>query len=140
MESYTQLKKRHEKEFSELKGVFFAFSTEQFFRGIKSIGLDPKDYDKDYLVRFAMGSYCLASTYPQLQELVDKHEKEMNLLKNDPERFVKALVYELQNHEYCYSYETDDSLEVFGLTNETVDPELLARAIEICEKNYDLHN
>lgn len=140
MESYAQLKQRHEKEFSKLEGIFFAFSTEQFFRGVKAIGLDPQDYDKQSITMFAMGSYCLTSTYPQLQELVDRHEKEMNLLKNDPDRFVKALVYELQNHEYCYTYEASDALNVFGLTEDSVDTELLTKAIEICEKNFNLHN
>ena len=45
MNKYDEIKEKHQKIVNEFP-MKFAFSDEQFNRGMKELGLDPKDIDK----------------------------------------------------------------------------------------------
>ena len=57
-----------------------------------------------------------------------RHEIERKELKKDVKKLFDALVYELNNHEYCITYDVTDALESLGLTKDDVDPVILKKA------------
>ena len=107
METYTEMKARHSKEFGEFEGVFFAFS-------IVSIGA---------------GGYLLKNKREAFHALFNRQAAERKELKKDESKLVEALVYELSNHEYCITGNPEDALNALGLTLESVPQRVLKRAI-----------
>ena len=136
METYLQQKQRHQEEFSQLNGIFYAFSNEQFERGMKSIGLTVGDADKIYSLN-GTGGYILKERRQDYLDLITRHNKEVDALKSDKDSLFSALVYELKNHEYCYTRDYTSALEFLDLDYETIDKDLLKKAcnkaIEDCE-------
>lgn len=128
METYTEQKARHSKEFSTFEGIFFAFSNEQFKEGMIKLGLAVDDYAS--LVSIGAGGYIIKSKRDEFRALFARQAQERKDLKKDEARLVDALVYELGNHEYCITGNPQDALDVFGFTLETVPQSVLKRAIK----------
>lgn len=127
METYTEQKARHSKEFSAFEGIFFAFSNDQFKEGMIKLGLAVDDYAS--LVSIGAGGYILKSKRDEFKALFNRQAQERKDLKKDESRLVDALVYELCNHEYCITGNPQDALDVFGYTLETIPRNVLKRAI-----------
>jgi hypothetical protein len=51
-----------------------------------------------------------------MHEMFNRHEAELKVAMQDPSFAFEAFNYELGNHEYCYTYELDDTLDALGLT------------------------
>lgn len=125
METYQQQKARHHKEFGAFDGIFFAFSNEQMKEGIEKYGVN----ENNKVVNIGAGGFVLKSRLQEFKDLLARQEKERKELKHDRNKFIDALAYELQNHEYCITGNPDDALEVFGLDYSTVDRDILKKAI-----------
>ena len=104
MESYRELRDRQQKEFNELP-LGFAFSDKQFDEMMGKWGLDPeKDLDKIY--RIPGGGF--------IQKKDHKHFHEAD---EDGTGFLyQMFLYELDNHEYGYTGDLEDTLDCLGLT------------------------
>ena len=96
-ESYGGLKSRQEREFSAFEGVFFAFNKEQLAEGL--IKVNAKDTSEIYSI--GSGGFIRKDASKAFNQLMTRHEYELKALKRDEATLLKALVYELQNHEYC---------------------------------------
>ena len=127
METYTEMKARHSKEFGEFEGVFFAFSNEQLAEGMAKLGLAPDDYKS--IVSIGAGGYLLKNKREAFHALFNRQAAERKELKKDESKLVEALVYELSNHEYCITGNPEDALNALGLTLESVPQRVLKRAI-----------
>lgn len=123
METYTQQKKRHQDEIGGFSGLFFAFNKEQLEEGLTKVGAEVKD-----IVSIGAGGYLLKTQVQEFKNTLKRHEQERKDLKKDAKIFFAALVYELNNHEYCITYDTQDALDSLGLTKEDVDPMILKKA------------
>lgn len=123
METYTQQKKRHQDEISGFDGLFWAFSNEQLEEGKKKLNCENKD-----LISIGAGGFILRTQVTAFKDCMDRHSRERKDLKKNVKIFYDALVYELNNHEYCITYDTTDALESLGLTKDDVDPALLKKA------------
>lgn len=114
---YNDLKRKQEKELNNFP-MFFAFSNKQFDEGMKKLDLQPTDTDKIY--SFGYGGYYRKSDAKKLNEMFEKHGNEMKQnIKADKtgEGFIYDMFsYELSNHEYCITYDLDETLEVLCLT------------------------
>ena len=62
------------------------------------------------------------------KDCMNRQAQERKDLKKDAKIFFDALVYELNNHEYCITYNPQDALDALGLTKDDVDPVLLKKA------------
>lgn len=133
-ETYTEQKERHSKEFGEIKGVFFAFSDNQLNEGLQKIGLAPEKESHKFIVAIGGGGYILKENTKDLESLVERHSKERDVIKNDKKKLLAALIYELNNHEYCFTSDPTDALEVLGYTIETIPRDILKEAISKCYK------
>ena len=140
MNKYAELRQRQQEEFNELP-LGFAFSQKQFDEMMRGWGLDPeKDVDKIYSI--GAGGYVQKKDADLLHQTRKRHDTEMEAaIAEDKtgEGFIyEMFLYELDNHEYGYTRDADDTLDALGYTAEEVlgDPRLkrgIEKAItEIC--------
>ena len=123
METYTQQKKRHQDEISNVKGLFWAFSNSQLEEGLTALNATTKD-----IVSIGAGGFILRNDIQAFKATLARHEIERKELKRDTKKLFEALVYELRNHEYCITYNAEDALGALGLTKEDIDSALLKKA------------
>lgn len=118
MESYRELRDRQQKEFNELP-LGFAFSDKQFDEMMEKWGLDPeKDLDK--ICRIGGSGFIQKKDRTHFREVVKRQDAEMEAAKasdKDGTGFLyQMFLYELDNHEYGYTGDFEDTLDCLGLT------------------------
>lgn len=131
---YTELKKLNESEITAFP-LFFAFSQEQLEEGLKDL-----DTTKELLVNCGGGMFTRKTDRKKLDEMFTNFETRMADNMKDDAFFLDAAEYELANHEYCYTYEIDDTLDSLSLSVDTMtdrQKELFQKAIRSCLKNSD---
>lgn len=125
--SYRELKDKQLTELNNFKGVFFAFDKNQFRDGMKKIGLEPSDTDKIYSLGNT-GGYILKEKSPEYRAMFDRHEQELAEQMKDKDFLYNALVYELNNHEFCITQSYEDALTALRIEEESIDTEVLIKA------------
>lgn len=134
---YAILRKKQQEEFNKLP-LGFAFSNEQFAEMMKGWGLDP-DKDTDKIYRIPGGGFVQKKDYTLLHETMDRHQKEIEEAIEadvDGTGFVyEMFLYEMDNHEYGYTGDLEDTLEALGMTIEEIDgSEKLKAGLEKAKK------
>lgn len=142
MNKYAELRQRQQEEFNALP-LGFAFSQKQFNEMMEGWGLDPEK-DLDNILRLPGGGYVQKKDASLLHQTTERHDAEMAAaIAEDAtgEGFIyQMFLYELDNHEYGYTRDTEDTLEALGYTAKEVlgDPRLkrgLEKAVaEICNR------
>lgn len=135
MESYIELKQRHDKEFSEFKHIFFAFNKEQFQEGLIKIGLKENELNK--LVSIGLGGYVLKSEIKTFENMLYRQNKERKELKNSHKKLLEALIYELINHEYIITYDVAPALEALNLNIADIPDNILKKACKEAVKRVN---
>lgn len=119
---YLELKKRFEEEFSAFP-MKFAFSEEQFVRGMTELGLDPEK-DKDKVCTGFGGGFFRKTDKDALIALLEGHDKELTEAieadKTGDGFAYDMFYYELANHEYSYTMDLSQTLDALGMTFEAV--------------------
>lgn len=113
MESYIEMKNRHQQEFDNFP-CFFAFNMSQFNEGMKKLGLEPDETDKIY--KSTVGMFYRRSDSARLRELLAKADKELSEALEDESFFRSALQYELDNHEYSITCDPEPALDALCLS------------------------
>lgn len=122
MNRYAELRERQQEEFNALP-LGFAFSRKQFDEMMQEWGLDPeKDLDK--LLRIPGGGYIQKKDADLLHQTMERHDAEMAAAIAEDETgegfIYEMFLYELDNHEYGYTRDTEDTLDALGYTAEEV--------------------
>ena len=134
-ETYAQLRARQQKETDDFP-MFFAFSNEQFAEGMRKFGLSPDDTGKIYKLGNTGGFY-LRTDAEQLHAMFERHGQELTVAMKDKDFAVGAFRYQLNNHEYCITYDSSDALAALGLTDEDLtNNKTLNAAFNKAEKQY----
>lgn len=113
--NYQDYKKAISKEVNEFP-MFFAFSDKQFEEGKAKLNIK----DNSELCKIGGGGFIRKTDSKKLSDML--HNQEKTLARNiqadkTGEGFIYSMfLYELNNHEYGYTYELDDTLEALGLT------------------------
>ena len=126
MVSYLELKEKHQKEYNEFseKNIFYAFSNEQFEEGLKKLGFkfgvkSPKVKEK-ITTLYGAGDYIPKSKVKDLKDLWRRQDEERKAaIKADKDGngyCYEMWLYELNNHEYGYTYDPTDAMKALGLT------------------------
>jgi len=122
MNVYSELNERHQQEFNEFPMVF-AFSKEQLDKAMVKLGLDPGDTDK--VVGFFGGGIYRKSDQGKLDELLERQRREKQQAIDDDKTgkgYIFHMFYAvLDGHEFGFTEELDDSLELLGLTMEEIE-------------------
>lgn len=128
MNLYKVLKEKQKKEIDDFPFIF-AFTNEQLEEGLKKYGLTMNDRDK--ICNLGSGIFMQKKDIELYKDMSNRHNQEIqNEIANDKtgENFVKDMFkYELQNHEYGYTLEIEDTLEALNLTIDDINnnPNLL---------------
>lgn len=138
METYTEMKARHQKEVNALP-LGFAFSFDQWHDLLNKWGITEEEakagavlcLGKQALIKATDKDFVIG-TFKRI------HDEEQAAIKADTtgEGFIyQMFVYELNNHEFSYTADVDETLEELKLTREDIkkDPALkhgLLKAME----------
>lgn len=139
MSEYYKLKEKYQNEVNAFP-MFFAFDNNQFAEGMKKLGLEVTDTDKIYSI--SEGGYIRRTDNDALADLINRNEAAMNKAIAEDKTglgFIYDMFkYELDNHEYGYTYDVEETLNALNLTYDDVinDPHLsvgLKKAMEEIE-------
>ena len=117
METYRQMKDRQQKEVNDFlkKYAFFAFSKDQFEKGMKSLGLS--DTEKLCYLGYS-GGYILKEHVSEFAEMMKRFDEERAAAIADQEHgkefALQMFRYELANHEYTYTLDFYETIEALG--------------------------
>lgn len=129
MNVYAAMKREHQRELNAFP-IQFAFSTEQFNRGMEALGLKPTDADK--VVSIGACGFMRKSDVEAFNEMNARHRREeREALEADATGlgYIRDMfAHELSEHEFGYTYMLNETLESLGYTKEQVnaDPRLKA--------------
>ena len=129
MNSYIAMKNRHQQEVNALP-IKFAFSDKQFEEGMKELGLKPTDTDKVYGI---VGNGFYRKTDADLihgtfKRHAQEREEAIAADKDGTGYLFQMVQYELRNHEYCITYDVEESLAALGYTYEQVEASPVLKA------------
>jgi len=108
--NYQELKDKHSKEFSEVP-IFWAFSNEQFDEGLKKHNI----IKGDKIVHIGAGGYIKKTDIHILDSVIAKHKAEKKEFKKQDKELIKAIEYELSNHEYGVTLDPTDTIDCLSL-------------------------
>ena len=134
MGKYTEFKNKQQAEY-EAFPQFFAFNDKQFAEGMAKFGLTPDDKDK--IISTGYGGFILKSDKDKYIAMRNNLSEELQEAMKDEQFVYEMFLYELANHEYCITYELDDTLDACGLTLDEVNNNpMLLRALKKARKEY----
>ena len=138
---YAQQKNRHQKEMDAFP-LGACFSNEQFDQMMRNWGLSPEGTDK--ICSVGGGCYVRKSDCAAFYEM-------LNLFKKEREEAIAAdktgdgfiyhmFLYELANHEYCITFDLEETLDALDLTMEQINADKrLLHGLQKAEKEYLKH-
>lgn len=119
MSKYLEIKNNNQKRFNDFaeKHIYwiFAFSNKEFDEKLKE-----HDLTKDNIISIGAGGFIKKehkNLYLKEMDRLYKNDAFKQILDDD-EEVKKAFIYELANHEYCITYNLDDTLDALGITFE----------------------
>ena len=139
MNKYIEMLHRHQEEVNALP-IKFAFSDKQFTEGMAKLGLSPTDTDKIYALGETGGFYRVADA-KLIRDTFNRHiEERQKAIEDDTTGkgyICEMFRYELQNHEYAYTGDLEDTIESLGLTMKEInDNPALKHGLELARKKY----
>lgn len=119
MLKYTELKAKHQAEVDAFP-FGFAFNQKQFNEMMIKWGLKPTDIRE--ILSIGGGGYIRRTDADAFKEMMGRHKIQMKMAmkKNEDDFLFHMFNYELANHEYCITYELDDTLDALDLTIEEI--------------------
>lgn len=138
---YAQQKNRHQKEMDAFP-LGACFSNEQFDQMMRNWGLTPKDTDKICSVGggcYVRKSDC-AAFCEMLNRFVKEREEAIAADKTGDGFIYHMFLYELANHEYCITFDLEETLDALDLTMEQINADKrLLHGLRKAEKEYLKH-
>lgn len=123
MNRYAEMNHRHQAAVNALP-LKFAFSNEQFERAMAELGLKPTDTDKIYKLGVGGGFYRKTDAELVRKTFEDNSKELEDAIAADKtgKGFIyEMFLYELRNHEYGYTGDTEDTLESLGYTTDDLE-------------------
>lgn len=138
MNTYKQLKDRQQKEMDAFP-LGAAFSKQQFADMMQEWGFTVDDTDK--IISIGAGCFIRKSDKEAFFNMLKRHAKEMqDAIAEDKtgDGFIYDMFYyELANHEYCITYDYEETFDALGLTKEQVNADKrLLHGLKKAEKAY----
>ena len=138
MITYKELKDKHQKEMDAFP-LGAAFSNSQFADMMKKWGLTVDDADK--ICSIGAGCFIRKTDKEAFFNMLKRFKDETNAAiaaDTTGDGFIYDMFYyELANHEYCITYEYDETFEALGLTEKQVfADERLLHGLKKAEKAY----
>lgn len=120
---YQEMKDRQMAKFNKFP-IKFAFSDEQFERGMRELGLEPSETDKVYSLP-GTGGFYRRTDADELNKMWADFEREMEMeiaADTTGDGFIYDMFYyELCNHEYGYTGDDEDAINALDLSYEEIE-------------------
>lgn len=138
MNTYKQLKDKHQKEMDAFP-LGAAFSNEQFEKMMQDWGFTVNDTDN--ICSLGAGCFIRKSDKEAFFNMLKRFKDETNAAiaadKTGDGFIYDMFYYELANHEYCITYEYNETFDALGLTEEQVKADKrLLHGLNKAEKAY----
>ena len=138
MNSYQQLREKQQAEVNAFP-IGAAFSNQQFAEMMQKWDLTVDDTDK--ICSLGAGCFIRKSDKAAFLEMAERHHKEMQdaiAADETGDGFIYDMfLYELANHEYCITYDLEETLDALGLTIEQVNADKrLSHGLAKARKDY----
>ena len=132
--AYAKLKAKQQERVNALP-IKFAFSNQQFEKAMQELGLSTIDTVKIYKLGSTGGFYRREDS-ALIHGTFEQNEQEMQAAiaaDKDGTGFVKDMfLYELDNHEYSYTGDLEDTLNALGYTeDEVLENPVLLKALKL---------
>lgn len=132
METYSQMKKRHQEEFNALP-KFAAFTEEQFEKGKAELGI--KDDSEVYSLGY--GVFFRKADKPLFDDQFKRQYQEREAAMKDFDFCVEMFLNELANHEYIVTGDAEEAIKACGLHPDEVNKDdHLNKAFVTARKRY----
>lgn len=135
METYRQMTWRHQKEVDAFLGAhaFFAFNPDQYDKGLQKFSIAKEDAPT-ILCSIGAGGFMLKDKYNDYVALAEKVYQERQTAIQDPDNGYQFAVdmfrSELENYEYSYTWDLEETLDCLGLTMaEVLQDKTLSKAL-----------
>lgn len=142
-ESYIELKKRQQKEYSAFPKAF-AFNSEQLAEGMRKLGLDPSETGR--IVSVGAGGFIRKEDEAAYHALFRRHRLEheaaMAADKTGNGYILQMFRCGLSDHEYGYTRDAEPALMALGISWEDIgnDKRLLRAFEKACKQEADWHD
>ncbi len=117
MNRYAEIKRRQQEEFNAFP-MQFAFSDRQFAEGMEKLGLKPSDTDRVF--KSPGGGFYRREDSQRLKAMFERFDQELKeavAADKTGEGFIyEMFLCEMENHEYEYTGDLDETLDVLGYT------------------------
>lgn len=132
---YAELKAKHQEEVNAFP-FMFAFGAKQFDEMLKKNNLTIND-----IYSIGAGGYIRKSDADAMEEMFKRHRKEMKEAMKSQEFLRSAFLYEMANHEYGFTHDSEEVLRACGITEEEFQKnDYMKKAWREAEKAYRLFN
>lgn len=136
METYSQMKSRHQKAVDNLP-MYFAFGDRQFNELRERLGFETEEEMLKNVFTLGAGSIILKKDKELVMSTFEQNSKEMDEAMKDDDFLLSAFEYELGNHEYVITYEIDETLDALGIDpEEYANSERMRRIMKQAKINY----
>ena len=117
MNRYAEIKRRQQEEFNAFP-MQFAFSDRQFAEGMEKLGLKPSDTDRVF--KSPGGGFYRREDSQRLKAMFERFDQELKEAvaadKTGEDFIYEMFLCEMENHEYGYTGDLDETLDVLGYT------------------------
>lgn len=122
MNAYEEMKQRQQQEVNAFP-MFFAFDKKALAEGLAKLGLAETDTDK--ICSIGGGGFIRKTDVADLKAMLNRHREERDAAaKADTSGTgfaYQMFLYELNNHEFGYTGEYEETLDALGYTKDEVD-------------------
>lgn len=139
MNSYAALKAKHQKEHDAFP-LGAAFNQKQFEEMMQKWNLTVNDTDK--ILRLGdTGCFVRKTDQQALHEMIERHGSEIKQAIADDKTgngfIYDMFIYEFANHEYCITYDLEETLVALNLTyEEIIADKRLSHGLNKAKKDY----
>ena len=139
--TYEELKNKHEQEMNAFP-LGACFSQKQFEEMMQKWGLTIDDTDK--ILSIGGGCYIRKSDRQTFHDMIDRFGQERkDAIAADitgDGYIYQMFLYELANHEYCITYDLEDTLNALGLTIEEINADKrMLHGLKKAKRDYLKH-
>lgn len=127
--TYSELKQQHEDERNDIEYIFFAFDSKQFAKGLEKLGLKPEE--EDQICSLGNSGFILRSMLKPFTDLLMRQEAEKREYYQSEGGMLDALVYELENHEFCITGNPEFALSALRIREDEIQPSIFQEACKI---------
>lgn len=113
--TYMEYKDKRQKEVNELP-MYFAFSDKQFNELMVKLGYNDENVFLKDIMTIGGGSIILKKNKELIMNTFDRIDKELTENFKNDEFLESAFEYELGNHEYCITYDINETLDALDIS------------------------